>query len=155
MNFRTFASRHKLNKKSTHSALTIMDKQYELALLLQKLFIDNYPPLKKTSIYIRKGKDRIHVVGSTRKFDTVQTLILCMILSVIVYTCGRATSIVAPRSSQAWMDVRIWAWSLMIVTSICGATVYYLWCVKEKKTTIFWTNEMLQLELDLKNGKST
>lgn len=100
------------------------------------------------------GKGRIHLVGAKRKFDTVQSMFPFWILGGIVLPCGRAISIVAPHSPKTWMDIRIWAWLFMTVIAICRAIVYYWWVVAEKKTTIFWGNAMLQLELDLKNCKS-
>ncbi|OXA38340.1 hypothetical protein Fcan01_26893 [Folsomia candida] len=42
----------------------------------------------------------------------------------------------------------------MTVISFCGAFLYYLWEIKAQETTIFWANEMFQLELNLRKANN-
>lgn len=131
----------------------IMDDHFRVVLLWQKLYIDCYPFLYKLPIRIRATKGRIHVVIVQRPFDRVQTMIPLLIMVAEMILLVWAASIIGPGLARPAMDVRIWAWSFCVVLGLCGVCIYYLWLVEGKETLVFWANEMLQLELDLKSGK--
>lgn len=130
-----------------------MDDHFRVVLLWQKLYIDCYPFLYKLPIRIRATKGRIHVVIVQRPFDRVQTMIPLLIMVAEMILLVWAASIIGPGLARPAMDVRIWAWSFCVVLGLCGVCIYYLWLVEGKETLVFWANEMLQLELDLKSGK--
>ncbi|XP_035715997.1 uncharacterized protein LOC118439077 isoform X2 [Folsomia candida] len=75
----------------------------------------------------------------------VQEFILIACLWAVFITIGT-------ESIRPTMDIRIWAWFFLIVLTSCGICIYYLWLVKGRQPSIFWGNEMLQLELDLKKS---
>lgn len=129
----------------------IMDKHYSLALLVQELYVDRYPVLYKPSLSLYVSNGRMHLISVTRPFDKLQTIIPLLILTSILIACLWAVFItIGTESIRPTMDIRIWAWFFLIVLTSCGICIYYLWLVKGRQPSIFWGNEMLQLELDLK-----